>query len=157
MNVALLHQLEPRMNPRTDEKEPLRTYCRRIRPLLPHFPTSAVVQWLYRHHEDVAFQYGWLDLSNLRFQKQMWSTKRLISSVRAYEEEIVENLAQSAVRRDSHRSFSPRASHASVGYLASAHHGLGQDRHSSAARPRAHGALSSPRRPPQKRLPPRVA
>ena len=91
MTVAFLRQVVPRVNAKTDEKEPLREYCKRVRPLLPYFPTSVVVQWLYRHHEDVEFQYRWLDLRNLRFERQMWSTERIISSVRAYEEEIVEN------------------------------------------------------------------
>lgn len=91
MTLKFMRQLEPRMDKLTDELEPLRGYCRRVRPLLPNFPTSVIVQWLYRHYSCVEFQYRWLDFKRLRFEKQRWPTAQIIGSVRAYEEEIVEN------------------------------------------------------------------
>lgn len=91
MTLKFMRQLQPCVNNRTDELEPLRIYCRRVRPLIPNFPTSVIVQWLYRHYSCVEFQYCWLDFNCLRFTKQLWSTETIMSSVRAYEEEIVEN------------------------------------------------------------------
>jgi hypothetical protein len=91
MTLRFMRQLEPRIDKHTDELEPLRTYCRRVRPLIPNFPVSVIVQWLYRHYSCVEFQYRWLDFDKLRFDKQLWPTEKIVSSVRAYEETVVEN------------------------------------------------------------------
>jgi hypothetical protein len=88
MKVGFLRAIRPHIDDDTDEREPIRTYCRRIHSLVPNFPTSCTVQWLYRHFESIADRYKWLDFDHLVFEKEWWPTDRIVNEVRALDESI---------------------------------------------------------------------
>lgn len=69
-------------------------FARHVMPLLPHFPPEVLEDWIYRHHGDAVRTYGWLDFRRLRFEKQSWSTERIVSQIRSRIEDTVEGWAR---------------------------------------------------------------
>lgn len=70
--------------------EPVRRYCKRVKPLLPHMPTGVLVQWLYKHSNCALRQWPWLDFRHLRFSLEKWDLATVLK-LRARDEGLIEN------------------------------------------------------------------
>lgn len=71
--------------------EEFEDFYSRVAGVVPNVPVEILNDWIYRHYDDAVRVFGWLELTQLQFQKQEWTTHQIVSQVRACNEKLVEN------------------------------------------------------------------
>lgn len=51
-------------------------YASRIGTVLPHWPKEVLIEWFWRHFNDIG-DYAFLDFSSFRFSRQEWQLERI--------------------------------------------------------------------------------
>ena len=81
LNYKLLRQLAPLHYRDERLKETQQEYLGRMADVVPNIPPDVLEQWLFRHWRGFESNWSWLDLSQVSFRQEVWSTERVFRQI----------------------------------------------------------------------------
>lgn len=70
----------PKRSSSDEYLETVDEYCTRMKNVLPNFPDEVLSQWFYRHCRLDIDDYAWLNYSTLKFNKEEWTSEKILSA-----------------------------------------------------------------------------